>query len=235
MERCTPTRLVWPLELGRGTPTRFLWRLEMDSQSINHDKTLFFSCFLFLGLFPPWGKPYCHHSPLCSSFLLCGPSKQWPGTSVVIGVGGSQVSRRWHLRIVGTGLARRCVNRLGFALYNVCKAQIWTSVLDRWERVWISVLGTGLNLNCVNTLGLPPLSLSLSLSNMRFQGDPHFQVALEEFRHGRLRNETYEWLMQFVLFGPDDPHLTANHFSSVKMIVTTKDLKYPINKQHAIL
>ena len=27
----SPTRLVWPLELGRWTPTRLVWPLEMDS------------------------------------------------------------------------------------------------------------------------------------------------------------------------------------------------------------
>ena len=74
-----------------------------------------------------------------------------------------------------------------------------------------------------------------SIENMRFQGDPRFQAALEECRYGKPRNETYEWLMQFVLCGTDDPRLTSDHFSSAKMIVATNDLKYAINKQHAIL
>ena len=67
------------------------------------------------------------------------------------------------------------------------------------------------------------------IENMRFQGDSRFEAALEECRHGKLRNETYQWLMQFVLCGPDDPRLTTDHFSSAKMIVATNDLKYAIN------
>ena len=73
------------------------------------------------------------------------------------------------------------------------------------------------------------------IQNMRFQGDPCFQAALEECRHGKLRNETYDWLVQFVLCGPHDPRLTTDHFSGAKMIVATNDLKYAINKQCAIL
>ena len=42
------------------TPTRLVRPLEMDSELANHDYTR----------------------------LLCGPSKQWPGSSLHIGVGG---------------------------------------------------------------------------------------------------------------------------------------------------
>ena len=45
---------------------------------------------------------------------------------------GSWVTHRGHLRIVGTGLDFRCVNRLGSPLRNAF-----------WELVWISVVGTG--------------------------------------------------------------------------------------------
>ena len=70
---------------------------------------------------------------------------------------------------------------------------------------------------------------------MNFQGDLGLQAALEECRHGKLCNETYKWLMQFVLCGPDDPCLTSKHFSRAKMILPTKNPKCAINKQHAIL
>ena len=80
---------------------------------------------------------------------------------------GSQVTHRGHLRIVGTGLILRCVNRLGSPLCNVFWEPFWISVvdtgLDCWERVWISVLGAGLDLDCANTLGSPLPLLSCGL------------------------------------------------------------------------
>ena len=48
--------------------------------------------------------------------------------------------------------------------------------------------------------------------NMRFQGDLRFQAALKECRYGKVRNETYEWLLQFVLCSPNDPCLMATVF-----------------------
>ena len=118
-------------------PTHLVWPLEMYFELANHDYTL----------------------------LLCGPSRQWPGTSLHIGVGGvlghppgafthcgnrlgSPLFEPPWISIVycvlGTGLDLRCGNRLGSPLRNAF-----------WELVWISVVGTGLDLGCGNLLGSP--------------------------------------------------------------------------------